>query len=294
MPSQGCISNEVFNFYALSIYTVDLYFPTITKRLCRGKVLMVDCVPELHQRVLHWACSNGEPCPVSTQRWRLNERLSGFDNPCVAYYVFIIITIESSYRGVQEDRLYRANIFYVSFSADLLCQFSYFSCSSSSVFLYPVFPIICMQGQNLYGKFFVWERLRKPSKDYIFCCLSMLAFLLLLHMCTVPPSSNFVGWALLVYNYSSIRLGSSTLQWSLNWDCIDSQAQLQGNRNQLEVVQVTSIHALDAACTARQLSSSILGGAHKFTHLNTFLTPSILSAHLHPPMNFSHASTKKW
>ena len=96
-----------------------VYFPTITERLYRGKVFMIDCVPEQYQRVLHWAWSIGEPRQVITQRYRLNGRLSGFDNSCAAYYVFIIITIESSFRGVSENSLYRANLFHVSFSADV-------------------------------------------------------------------------------------------------------------------------------------------------------------------------------
>ena len=69
--------------------------------------------------VMAWAWSNGEPRPVITWGWRFNERFSGFDNSCAAYYVFIIITIESSFRGVREDSLYRSNLFHVSFSADL-------------------------------------------------------------------------------------------------------------------------------------------------------------------------------
>ena len=50
-----------------------------------------------------------------------------------------------------------------------------------------------------------------------------------LRMCTVPPSCPFVGRTLLVYNYSSIRLGSSIFfVGTLEWVCSDSYAQLQG------------------------------------------------------------------
>ena len=72
-----------------------------------------------------------------------------------------------------------------------------------------------------------------------------------LRVCLCLPSSCYFVYSLYFRTlatlgepyYSSTRSGSSTSQWTLDEDCLDSQAQFIGYRNQLEAVQVQNIHS---------------------------------------------------
>ena len=95
--------------------------------------------------------------------------------------------------------MYRANIFHVSFSDDLLCWLSYF------ISLLAIVSILYLSVSKY---LLVWIEFRLEilcvgtveeaiERLYFSCCLSLLAFLLLLHMCTVPPPTLIVGRVLL-------------------------------------------------------------------------------------------------
>ena len=101
------------------------------------------------------------------------------------------------------------------------------------------------------GLYFSWCLSLLPSSYYFVCALYL--------------ALSIRGRALLVFNYSSIRVGSYDFFCcvTLDWDCSDSQVQLQGYRNKLKAVQVPNIHS--AGCSLYcwvAIIYSILGGAH--------------------------------
>ena len=79
----------------------------------------------------YYAWSDEEYRLVIAQLCSFSEQLNLSHNPCVTYYVVIIIP-KSTYQSVRENSLYRAKIFHVFY---LLTSSASFPCSVSVVII---------------------------------------------------------------------------------------------------------------------------------------------------------------
>ena len=133
----------------------------------------------------------------------------------------------------------------MSFSADVLCQFSYFIlCFSSSVFLQQSVPEVDGQGRT--------SRISCRRNQFFFVSV---------HACCPPTTSYrlftfvlyFVGQP---YRWLNIHPPEQGAGICFNYDCSDNQVLVKGTENSQRLYRVQIFIALDAACTVRQLSNA--------------------------------------
>ena len=148
--------------------------------------------------------------------------------------------------SVPENRLYRANIFHVSLSADLLCQFSMFR-------VYCYYCISKYFRSRRIGTEFIQETLVGMVKEAI-------EGLIFLGVCLCLSSSYYFVCtrSSQPYRWLNIYPPEQGARICFDYDCSDNQVQVKGTENSQRMYRLQIFIALDAACTVRQLSNAFL------------------------------------